>query len=130
MLIIGYGSNLGGIETFIFNLIKNFDLNRFHYSFLSNKGSTPIFYDELVSLNCNFYEITTKSQGYSKYLKDLKDLYINNHFDIIHITYKNVFFRIILSFPLFPLSLLLLMHLIENLFFTYPFFSPINCAWG
>ena len=85
ILIIGYGSNYGGIETFVYNLIKESDLNKYHYTILASKGSKVIFYDELVKMGCNIIEISTKRESYSQYLKDLKNLYTKNKFDIIHI---------------------------------------------
>lgn len=85
VLFIGYGTNLGGIETFLFNLVKNADLKKFEFSFLVFKANKKVvFYDELIKLGCKIYEITPRSKNYFKFLKDLKDVYKNNDFDYIH----------------------------------------------
>ena len=85
VLFIGYGTNLGGIETYLFNLVKNADLNKFSFSFLTFKGNKKIvFYDELINMGCKIYEITPRTKNYFKFLKELKDVYKNNGFDYIH----------------------------------------------
>lgn len=85
VLFIGYGTNLGGIETYLFNLVKNADLNKFEFSFLAFKGSKEVvFYNELINMGCKIYKITPRTKNYFKFLKELKDVYKNNSFDYIH----------------------------------------------
>ena len=85
VLFIGYGTNLGGIETYLFNLVKNADLSKFEFSFLTFKGSKEVvFYNELINMGCKIYKITPRTKNYFKFLKELKDVYKNNSFDYIH----------------------------------------------
>ena len=85
VLFIGYGTNLGGIETFLFNLVKNADLKKFEFSFLVFKTNKKVvFYDELIKMGCKIYEMTPRSKNYFKFLKELKDVYTSNDFDYIH----------------------------------------------
>ena len=70
VLFTGYGTNLGGIETFLFNLVENVDLKKFEFSFLVFKASKKVvFYDELIEMGCKIYEITPRSKNYFKFLK-------------------------------------------------------------
>ena len=85
VLFIGYGTNLGGIETYLFNLVKNADSSKFEFSFLTFKESKEVvFYNELINMGCKIYKITPRTKNYFKFLKDLKDVYKNNNFDYIH----------------------------------------------
>lgn len=85
ILFIGYGTNLGGIETFLYNLVKNADSDKFSFSFLTFKGNKEVvFNDELINMGCKIYKITPRAKNYLKFLKELKDVYKNNKFDYIH----------------------------------------------
>ena len=85
ILLVGYGTNLGGIETYLYNLVKNADKNKFEFSFLVfDYGKKVCFEDELHSEGIKFFKITQRTINYKKFLRDLKNVYINNEFDYIH----------------------------------------------
>lgn len=85
ILFVGYGTNLGGIETFIYNIVKKANKKVFNFSFLVFKNNKKIVYfDELTSMGCKIFEIEKRTKNYFKYLKDLKKVYSKNKFDIIH----------------------------------------------
>lgn len=85
ILFAGISQNLGGIETFIYNLYKNLDKNKYEISFLVDKTLKIAYYDEYKKDGCKFFYTENRKKNYFKYLKDLKDIYKNNKFDIIHI---------------------------------------------
>ena len=49
--------HLGGIERYLLNLVKNSDRNKYEYSFLVLKDSTPCFYKEFIELGCQMIQI-------------------------------------------------------------------------
>lgn len=85
ILYEGISANLGGIETFIYNLYKKINKEKFEISFLIDKGLKIAYQEEYEKDGCKFYEIENRKKNYFKYLKELKQVYQNNNFDIIHI---------------------------------------------
>ena len=43
ILFIGYGTNLGGIETFLYNLVKNANFEEFEFSFMVFKNNKKVY---------------------------------------------------------------------------------------
>ncbi len=84
ILYVGYTPNMGGIERFLLNICKNIDRRKFEISFLIFKDEKVYNQDELEKMGCNFFEITKRKKNYIQYCKDLKDVYNENEFDIIH----------------------------------------------
>ena len=89
ILYIGYSSNMGGIERFLLNVCKNLDKEKFAISFLINKEKKVCFQDELQEIGVKFFEVTNRKKNYIHYLKDLKKIYCENNFDIIHFNIMN-----------------------------------------
>ncbi len=85
ILYEGLSENLGGIETFIYNLYRNMDKEKFEIAFLLDKEVKIPFQREYENGGCKFYRIENRKSNYVKYLKELKEVYIYNKFDIIHI---------------------------------------------
>ena len=85
ILYEGLADNFGGIETYIYNLYKNIDHEKFDISILVDKSLTISFYDEYVKDGVHFFEVENRKKNYYKYLKDLKKIYSENNFDYIHI---------------------------------------------
>lgn len=85
ILYEGLSSNLSGIETFVYNLIKNADKDVFEfYIMLDNEVIMP-YQDELEDMGCKIIKVFNRKDNYKKYLSDLKETYTKNKFDIIHI---------------------------------------------
>lgn len=99
ILLVGYSTNMGGIERFLTNVCKYIDKERFEIGFLIFKGKKVCFQDELENIGCKFYKVTNRKKNYIQYLKDLKKVYTENDFDIIHFNIMNfsLFERIILA---------------------------------
>ena len=86
ILLIGMSSNLGGIETYLYNLYKNSNKKRFEFSFLVfDYGKKVCFEEELTKEGAKFYKITPRTKNYFKFLKELKEVYQKNEFDYIHL---------------------------------------------
>ena len=85
ILFEGLSNNVGGIETYIYNLYKNIDKEKFEINFLVEKGINIAFEKEYKMDNIKFFEVEDRKKNYFRYLKELKEIYINNKFDFIHI---------------------------------------------
>lgn len=99
ILYVGYSANMGGIERFLINVSKNLNQEKFEISFLINKGTKVCFQDELQEKGIKFFEITNRKKSYRQYIRDLKEVYSKNNFDIIHFNIMNfsLFERIVLA---------------------------------
>lgn len=99
ILYIGYSSNMGGIERFLINVCKNLDKEKFEISILSANGEKLYLQDELEKMGIKILSITSRKENYGQHLKDLKKIYCEDNFDIIHFNIMNFscFERIILA---------------------------------
>lgn len=85
ILYEGLSNNLGGIETFVHTLYKNIDKSRYEISFLVDKNIRIPYQEEYEKDGCKFYRVENRKNSYYRYLKELKEVYKNNNFDVIHI---------------------------------------------
>ncbi len=99
VLYTGYSANMGGIERFLLNICKYIDKEKFEVSFLTFKNQKVYLQEELENKGIKFFEITSRKENYIQYLRDLKKVYSENDFDIIHFNCMNfsLFERIILA---------------------------------
>lgn len=85
VLHYGMGPNLGGIETYLFNLARALDPTGVHSDFLySDTGSLPVFAAELEPLGCRFFGVTPRRSNPKRNRRDLEDLFRRERFDILH----------------------------------------------
>ncbi len=89
ILYEGLSPNIGGIETYIYNLVKNINKEKYDIYLLKIKGTTIAFEDEYKKMKITILECEDRKKSYSKYLKDLKNIYQQNQFDYIHINLMN-----------------------------------------
>lgn len=85
ILFEGLSQNIGGIENYVYNLYKNIDKSKYDISFLVDGDIKIAYYDQYKSEGCDFFYTENRKKSYTKYLKDLKKIYSENQFDIIHI---------------------------------------------
>ena len=85
ILFEGLSQNLGGIENYVHNLYENIDKSKYDISFLVDGNIKIAYYDQYEKDGCKFYYTENRKKSYTKYLNDLKNIYLNNQFDIIHI---------------------------------------------
>ena len=96
VLFVGMSDNLGGIEIFGRDLILNSDLNEIDYTLLLKEGVSLPFQDDLVSKGVKILRFHSRKTNYLKFLKDLKAVFQNNKFDIVHINIMDYsFFEVI-----------------------------------
>lgn len=86
ILQFGLGANRGGIETYLKKIWDHIDHSRFHFNFINmtGEGSQPCFYEELKASGCAFYPVTPRSVSPRKNQEDLRRLFRERHFDILH----------------------------------------------
>lgn len=94
VLHIELSSDVGGIETFIFNLYSQIDRSKIHFDFIT-QCAHPAFEKELVELGGNIHVIGSITK-LCKYIRNLRTV-LNSNYDVIHI-HKNSAANII---PLF-----------------------------
>lgn len=99
ILYTGYSSNMGGIERFLMNVCKNLNQEKFEICFLVSKEKKVCCQELLKDLGVIFFEVTDRNSNYQQYIKDLKKVYNENDFDIIHFNIMNfsLFERIALA---------------------------------
>lgn len=84
VLHVGLDTHLGGIETYLLKLASNIDKEKYEFSFLMYDGKKPCFYDELKALGCQFYNVVSRRANYFENIRELKSLFLSEHFDIVH----------------------------------------------
>lgn len=85
ILIQGLSLNLGGIENYIYELVSYLNPKKYNISFLIfDYGKEVCYENEFKKMGCNFFKIPTRKKNYFKYIKELKNIFKNNNFDIIH----------------------------------------------
>lgn len=78
-------TNLGGINTYLYNLYKNSDKTKFQFDFINTTGKKFALQEELEEENVNIFNITPRNINYKKHINDLKNIFKNNDYDFIHI---------------------------------------------
>lgn len=84
VLVVGLDTHLGGIETYILKICSNIDRNRFDFGFLAYDDEKPCFFDELSQFGFKFYYVRSRRTSFFGNIKDIRELYKKEHFDIIH----------------------------------------------
>ncbi|WP_276888335.1 glycosyltransferase family 1 protein [Faecalibaculum rodentium] len=74
-------SNIGGIETFLLNVYKKIDRNKYHFDFIT-QSANPAFAKEFKKLGANIYQISSPKKLLS-YIRDINQVFDNNY-DVIH----------------------------------------------
>jgi glycosyltransferase involved in cell wall biosynthesis len=84
VLHFGLSLNRGGIETYLHKISSIINNENFSFSFINSTSSVPCFYEELSEMGCNFHKITPRRSNLLKNKRDLKKLFKENDFDILH----------------------------------------------
>ena len=85
VLFVGMGNNLGGIEVFGKDLILNSDPKKMEFTLLVKEGITVPFQDELIDHGVEILKFHSRKTHYRIFLSDLKNVFQNNKYDIVHI---------------------------------------------
>lgn len=78
-------SNYGGIESFIMNLYRNIDHNKFQFDFINMElNNRPIAYsEEIKNLGGKIYNIPVRKENILANRKALKEILVNNNYDVV-----------------------------------------------
>lgn len=86
VLHFGISSNPGGIETWAKKLWDHIDKEKFHFSFIdmTGEGNHPYFFTEYCDSGVTFYKITPRSVSLRRNRAEIKKLFKEHKFDILH----------------------------------------------
>lgn len=84
ILYYGFTGNIGGIEKYLINIYRKIDKRKYDIKFLIFNDEIPCFYDEIKN---DIIYITSRRKNYSLFKRELKDIFLNNDFDIVHLNY-------------------------------------------
>ncbi len=84
VLVIGLDWFIGGIETYLFNLVKNIDRNKYHFIFLIDYKRKPCFYKELKALECEFCMVTSRRDNFLRNYSETKRIIVSKKIDLIY----------------------------------------------
>ena len=76
--------NKGGQETFIMNIYRNIDREKVQFDFIVH-GPKGYYEDEILELGGEVYRVTPKTKNLYKYLSDMRSVFKENKFNVVHI---------------------------------------------
>ena len=85
ILIFGLTSLIGGVETYIINLVRNIDKEKFEINFLVQEEIAGINKEKINGYFNKMYIVENLKRHPIKALKTLKRLYLHEKFDVIHL---------------------------------------------
>lgn len=85
VLHYGLSSNLGGIETYVWNLARTIDRETYRFDFLhSDTGRAPALSAEFAALGSRFHGVTPRRASVTRNRRELAELLIPERFDVLH----------------------------------------------
>lgn len=85
VLHYGLSSNLGGIETYLWNLARTVDRETYRFDYLySDTGREPALSAELAELGGRFHGVTPRRVSPTRNRQELTDLITPERFDLVH----------------------------------------------
>lgn len=84
VLHYGLDSRLGGIETYLYKIYTHINRNSFKFDFLTIGKEDPIWINEFTEMGSRFYKITSRKENAFKNIFELKNLFKNERFDVVH----------------------------------------------
>lgn len=78
--------NMGGIESFLYNLYEQIDRKKIQFDFVT-RAENPAKGNELKKLGANIYKVSSLSHPF-RYMRDLENIIKNGNYDVVHI-HKN-----------------------------------------
>ena len=85
ILIFGLTPLIGGVETYIINLVKNIDREKFEINFLVQEEITGLNKEKIDGYFNKIYIVENLKRHPIKALRTLKRLYLQEKFDVIHL---------------------------------------------
>ena len=84
VLHYGLSTNTGGIESYLLDLTRTIDRNRFQFGFTHVRDGVPCYQDELTALGAEFFPVTPRRTSLRRNKSDLDSLFRSGAFDILH----------------------------------------------
>lgn len=86
LFVFGGEFHRGGTETVMLNIFKYIDHRKYHIDFLllGPKGYGTEGYELIESFHGSIYCVTPRKESWIRQLKDIKQIFKEKHFDIIH----------------------------------------------
>lgn len=77
---------LGGAESFMMNLYRQLDRNKFQFDFLIYDDYQDVqdYHEEIVKMGGRIFVVTNPKKNIFKYIKEVNELLDKNHFDVVH----------------------------------------------
>lgn len=85
ILIFGLTSLIGGVETYIINLVRHIDKEKFDIDFLVQDDITGINKEKILGYYTNIYKVENLKRHPIKAIKTLRRIYTKNKYDVIHL---------------------------------------------
>lgn len=74
----------GGVEQFVFNIIKNSDSSKFEYDIISMGKKYSKAEERFKKIGVNIYNIPTKKENIFKHVLDINKIIKNGKYDVVH----------------------------------------------
>lgn len=82
ILVYGLTATKGGVESFLMNYYRNFDLNKVNLHFISNTEEAA-YEDEVLALGGKVFKVCSKKKNPFKFKRDLENIFKENKYDAI-----------------------------------------------
>ncbi|MGL5414776.1 MAG: glycosyltransferase family 1 protein [Clostridium sp.] len=82
ILVYGLTAVKGGVESFLMNYYRNFDLTKVSVDFISNTEEAA-YEDEVLALGGNVYKVCSKRKNPFKFKKDLEEIFKETEYDVV-----------------------------------------------
>ncbi len=76
--------DLGGISSYMMNYFRYIDHNKFQIDFIVHGDETGVYDEEIEENGSHIYRIPVKSKNYLKNKKELKKIFLENKYAIVH----------------------------------------------
>lgn len=85
VLQVGMTSGVGGVESFMVNILENIDKNKFDIEFLMHQEPNEKYNEIFKKNNTKIHYINGIKNGIFNYLKSIKNFYKKNKYDVVHL---------------------------------------------
>lgn len=92
VLQIGMTDNWGGIESYIMNYYRNIDKTKVQFDFVNIYNNELCFQNEIEQLGGKIYKVSSYYKHPIKYIRELKNIIIDNNYEIIHCNMNSAVF--------------------------------------
>ena len=84
ILVLIHGFNNGGVEAVMYSYLSRLDKSLVKIDMVAYEAQSETCLNKFKAIAENIYFVTPKSKGIGKYIKEMKSIMKNNHYDVIH----------------------------------------------